>query len=84
MATENETIIAIKKYLFRNRKGSVFENQQGPSRRPTSAPFLSGDTYRALANVLLDETADCDPVSIVDGSIVFVGARRLHEFGELV
>jgi hypothetical protein len=49
-------------------------------RRPSSAPFLSGDTYRSIADRLFDEIADCDPRSIVEGSVVFVGAKRLLEF----
>jgi len=53
-------------------------------RRPSSAPFLSGDTFRSIADVHFDETSDCDPASISDGTIVFVGAKRLREFGERV
>jgi hypothetical protein len=50
--------------------------------RRSSAPFLSGDTYRAMADFAFDETADCDPAAITEGSLVFVAAKRLTEFEE--
>jgi hypothetical protein len=50
--------------------------------RLSSSPFLSGDTYRAMADHLFDETSDCDTSAIAEGSIVFVGAKRLTEFME--
>ncbi len=49
-------------------------------RRPSSAPFLSGDTYRAMADFVFDETGGFDPTKVGRGDIVFVGARRLDEF----
>ncbi len=49
-------------------------------RRPSSAPFLSGDTFRAFADVLYDETKKCTAEDIKEGSIVFVNNRMLHSF----
>jgi hypothetical protein len=51
-------------------------------RRPSSAPFLSGDTYRSMADRLYDETRSCDPASIFPGALVFVSSMRLEEFAE--
>jgi len=48
--------------------------------RPSSAPFLSGDTYRAMADAVFDETGEFDPTRVKPGSVVFVGVRRLREF----
>jgi hypothetical protein len=49
-------------------------------RRPSSAPFLSGDTYRALADYLYDETESLDPSSVTANSLIFVNSYRLKEF----
>jgi hypothetical protein len=52
-------------------------------RRPSSAPFLSGDTFRAMADHVFDETGSLDCSRVEEGSVVFVGTRRLGEFEEL-
>ncbi len=49
-------------------------------RRPSSAPFVSGDTYRAYADVLYDETKTCKAEDIKEGNIVFVSAWILNDF----
>jgi len=48
--------------------------------RPSSAPFLSGDTYRAFADYRYDETGSCDPSCLEPRSILFVSSYRLTEF----
>jgi hypothetical protein len=53
-------------------------------RRPSSAPFLSGDTFRAMADFVFDETGDFEPARVLPGSIVFVGVHRLREFAARV
>lgn len=53
-------------------------------RRPSSAPFLSGDTFRALADYVHDCTGDMDPAAVSAGSVVFVAATRLREFADVV
>ena len=54
-------------------------------RRPSSAPFLSGDTYRVLADHVFDETESFDPAYVLPGSVVFVSSSRLLEFcGEIL
>ena len=49
-------------------------------RRPSSTPFLSGDTYRALCDVLYDETALCTASDIFERATVFVSSRLLDDF----
>ena len=53
-------------------------------RRPSSAPFLSGDTYRALCDVLYDDTHLCTASDIFLGSKVFVSSRLLDDFVKYV
>ena len=49
-------------------------------RRPSSAPFLSGDTYRAFCDVLYDDTALCTADDIFEKAKVFVSSRLLEDF----
>jgi hypothetical protein len=49
-------------------------------RHPSSAPFLSGDTYRALADYVMDDEP-VTPVPEVKGSgVFFLSSWRLEEF----
>lgn len=48
--------------------------------RPPSAPFLSGDTFRAMADHVYDNALSFDPVTVMAGSVVFVEAMRIREF----
>jgi len=52
--------------------------------RASSAPYVSGDTFRSLADYLFDETGEFDPASAFDGAILFVGATRLSEFASMM
>lgn len=53
-------------------------------RRLSSAPFLSGDTYRAIANFIYDNSYSCHAKDINEFKtkrpIVFISAARLEEF----
>lgn len=53
-------------------------------RRPSSAPFLAGDSYRALGNHLFDETGRCIASDIGKNDIVYVSANLLEEFKPLI
>ena len=53
-------------------------------RRPSSVPFLSGDTYRALCDVLYDDTHLCTASDIFLGSKVFVSSRLLDDFAKYI
>jgi len=54
------------------------------SRRPSSAPFLSGDSFRAIADFVFDQTGDFDPRKVKAGSVVFLGTSRMAEFLERI
>ena len=49
-------------------------------RRPSSAPLLSGDTYRSLCDVLYDDTHRCTASEIFSGSYVFISSPLLDDF----
>lgn len=48
--------------------------------RPTSAPYITGDSFRALAQHVYDECVDIEPACIMRGDIVFVRTNYLHDF----
>ena len=50
------------------------------SPRPSSYPYLSGDSFRAIADHIHDETTDLDPVTVGKGESVFVSQWRLPDF----
>jgi hypothetical protein len=53
-------------------------------RRPSSAPFLSGDGYRAMADAVFDETRK-DSLSLIrEGCVVFVSSTMIAEFVDRV
>ncbi|HSW90182.1 MAG TPA: hypothetical protein VLH19_04905 [Patescibacteria group bacterium] len=47
---------------------------------PSSAPYISGDTFRTLGNHIYDEHSHCRASDINAGDCVFVGLRKLDEF----
>lgn len=47
---------------------------------PTSKPYISGDTFRSLANHIIDEYENADPKNIQEGNIVFVSSGKLEDF----
>ncbi|CAF4973383.1 unnamed protein product [Rotaria sp. Silwood1] len=50
------------------------------SRRNSSYPFISGDTFRAFADYIFDETRQDNLESVKYGDIVFVKADMLKKF----
>lgn len=48
--------------------------------RAGSAPFVSGDTFRAMADLVFDDTGEFEPAKAGKGAVIFVSARRLREF----
>jgi hypothetical protein len=48
--------------------------------RPSSRPFISGDSFRALAARRFEAGASFDPQSIKTGDLVFVEASQLDRF----
>lgn len=51
---------------------------------PTSSPYISGDTFRNLANHIHDMDSSVDPTLIKNNDIVFVQAPRMQEFFSLI
>ncbi len=47
---------------------------------PSSADYISGDTFRTFAARIFDEREECEASEIQAGDIVFVGLRRLDIF----
>lgn len=48
--------------------------------RPSSAPLLSGDTYRSIADKIFDETHRCKGNEIKHNDIVFISSNMLDMF----
>lgn len=48
--------------------------------RPSSSPYISGDSFRKLADYIYDEQVKLNPADIQNGDIVFVGQEILHEY----
>lgn len=49
-------------------------------KNPSSAPYVSGDTFRSLADHVYDGDSTIDPNSIKRKDIVFVGFSHLQDF----
>lgn len=48
--------------------------------RPTSYPYIAGDSFRAVADHIHDETISLDPNSVKCGDSVFVGQGHIPQF----
>jgi len=48
-----------------------------PSKRPSSAPYLSGDTFRAFCDFVIDKTNRyINPKNVENGDVIFIEAHR--------
>ncbi|MEI8327963.1 MAG: hypothetical protein WCG02_02395 [Candidatus Taylorbacteria bacterium] len=47
---------------------------------PSSYPFISGDTFRSLANHIYESGATFDPKSVAENDIVFVQSDVMHKY----
>jgi hypothetical protein len=52
--------------------------------RPSSFPYLSGDTFRNLADHIFDSTTQLDPSTVKEKEVVFVQADMLDEFFQYI
>ncbi len=52
--------------------------------RPSSTPFVSGDSFRSLSDNIVEPGSRIDPKSIELGDIVFVQASELVRFAESI
>ena len=50
--------------------------------RPTSWPYISGDSFRSLAQYILDESIDFNPTLVKTGDVIFVRTNYLGEFSK--
>lgn len=48
--------------------------------RPSSYPYISGDSFRTLAQHIYDESMDFDPLNVSKGDIIFVRTNFLKDF----
>lgn len=46
----------------------------------SSAPFLSGDSFRSICNHAYDEFSDVEPSAVRPGEVIFVKNNFLHDF----
>jgi hypothetical protein len=61
--------------------GYVEKRQCCAKNRVSSYPYISGDTFRAIADFCYDETQiPLDPAALCDGAIIFVATHYLHYF----
>lgn len=48
--------------------------------RPTSSPFVSGDSFRSIADHCVEPGSHLDPSDVVHGDVVFVQSTELKSF----
>ncbi len=48
--------------------------------RPSSKPFISGDTFRSFANHIFDETKSFDPKKVMENDIVFLSSSVIKTY----
>ena len=68
------TIFKIKTFI--RRKLSIFFKFN----RPSSYPFITGDSFRSLATHVYDELQDLKPAEVMENDIVFVRSDFLHTY----
>ncbi len=61
-----------------------FLNKSFKTHKPTSFPFISGNSFRAMAQHVLDEYFDFNPKQVFKNDIVFVRGNFLNEFFEKI
>lgn len=61
-------------------KRSLSEKMNLP--RPTSWPYISGDSFRSLAQYVLDESQSFNPRLVHTGDVIFVRTNYLEEFSK--
>jgi hypothetical protein len=57
---------------------------QSSDTRPTSYPFISGDTFRSKAQHTFDEISVIFPENVISNDIVFVDIRKINEFFKVI
>lgn len=73
LKTHNQFVLfADKYYLLIWRTFFIMRKKFTGDVHPESYPYVSGDSFRALADHIHDETGTFDPVSVKQGDVVFV------------
>lgn len=76
----------IKKYYFKLKRKVInylVKNDSGLY-RPSSYPYISGDTFRKLADHIYDETKRVNPSNVKKNDIVFLNTSLISDFFEKV
>jgi hypothetical protein len=74
-----------KNLLFRiNTSINRYLIAKSSDTRPTSYPFISGDTFRSKAHHIFDEISQIYPEKVKPNDIVFVDIRKINEFFKLI
>lgn len=79
-ALEKFTNVLDHKLLQVTRKIGKIRLRFSSEPRPSSYPYLAGDSFRAIADHLHDETASLDPALVQPGQSIFVCQWRLPDF----
>jgi hypothetical protein len=81
MTSDNQMMIRHDLLMIESKKDlySLYY-RQATSARNSSYPFISGDTYRAFADYVFDETRRDNLALVRYGDIIFVKADVIHEF----
>jgi len=70
-----------QKHLQITRKlGKLHLHFMATNRRPPSYPYLAGDSFRAIADHIHDETQNTNPKNVLKGHSVFVSQGRIPDF----
>lgn len=78
--TDTGLRIFIEGLFFRSLRKALSSFYHSFKKRPGSYPYLTGDSFRALADHIYDETGTCDSTRIQNGDVVFVGNNYIDEF----
>ena len=63
--------------------GSMFLSLK-VNKRPSSYPYITGDSFRALAKHIFDETGDFNPDIVEHRDIIFVGQSFFHSYFDTI
>ena len=62
----------INKDIIKNRLNNYLLQKNPKLFRPSSLPFVSGDTFRNFANHIFDETQTLKPKKVKEDDVVFL------------
>ena len=81
----NSTLFPLSVPIPSNLKEKVGKFSCNPNERPSHAPVITGDSFRSLADWVVDETVtSIDTSNIKKGDVIFVGMSYLKYFVDKV